>query len=155
LIERVSPTKAVIAILLFSTLGCGVIGFVDDPAALSGLSYWAAATGVPNPNGVATPYYRVGTFYSNSDVYVGGPNGLVFRMTDHDVMPSPRHADASYHFLTLDVTNYTGEETVVPVSDLFFVRRVVDVNGEVQYGRWVAQNEPLLAQNLPPMTCSS
>ena len=147
--EFISPTKAVLGLLLFSTLGCGVIGFVNDPAALSGLSYWAAATGVPHPPGVAMPYYRVGTFYMDSDVYVGGPNGLVFRITDHEINPSPRQADASYHTITVDVTNYTGEETLVPMSDLFFVRRMLDVDGALQYGRWVAQNEPLLARNLP------
>lgn len=215
------PLLLSISLLVLSGLGCGVIGFVENPAALTGSVYWAAetstpvptvtlflgtstpvyaATAVPNlitttpewttvtpiflstptpywvtttpvyitetpeapvtttpglpligfttPEPVETPYYRIGDFYMNSDVYVGGPNGLVFRITGHETQASPNNDAATYHFIAIRVTNYTSEETIVPVSDLFFIRRVQQ--GEaLLIGRWTSQNEPLIARNLP------
>lgn len=215
------PLLLSISLLVLSGLGCGVIGFIENPASLTGPSYWAAetstpvptvtvflgistpvyaATAVPNlitttpewttvtpvflstptpywvtttplfitetpkapitttpglpligfttPEPLETPYYRIGDFYMNSDVYVGGPNGLVFRITGHETQPSPRHDQAAYHFITIRVTNYTGEETIVPISDVFFIRRVQQ--GETPLaGRWTPQNEPLIARSLP------
>lgn len=211
------------SLILLSTLGCGIIGFIENPAALTGPAYWAAATGEPGPTvtiflgtttplygatavpgeitttpawttvtpvflstptpywvtttpfvitttpdgslpptttpglplidyttpePLETPYYRVGTFYMNSDVYVGGPDGLVFRVTGHETQTSPNNDAATYHFITIRVTNYTGEEAVVPVSDVFFIRRVQQ-DGVPLTGRWVPQNEPLIARSLP------
>ena len=209
------------SLFLVATLGCGVIGFIENPAALTGPAYWAAETGtavptvtvflgtstpvyadtpVPNlitttpewttvtpvflstptpywvtttpvyvtetppppvtttpglpligfttPESLQTPYYRIGTFYMNSDVYVGGPNGLVFRITGHETQASANNDAAAYHFITIRVTNYTGEEAVVPVSDVFFIRRVQQ-DEALLAGRWVPQNEPLIARSLP------
>lgn len=215
------PLVISISLLVLSGLGCGVIGFIENPAALTGPSYWAAETGTPvptvtvflgtstpvyadtpvpniitttpewttvtpmflstptpywvtttplfitetpeapvtttpglpmigytTPEPLETPYYRVGTFYMNSDVYIGGPNGLVFRITGHETQPSPNHAEATYHFITIHVINYTSVEAVVPVSDVFFIRHVQQ--GELLFaGRWVPQNEPLIARSLP------
>ena len=208
-------------LFLLTTLGCGVIGFIENPTPLTGPSYWAAETGTPaptvtvylgmstpvyadtpvpalitttpewttvtpvflstptpywvtttpvyitetpqppvtttpglpmigytTPEPLETPYYRVGTFYMNSDVYVGGPDGLVFRITGHETQPSPNNDEAVYHFITIHVTNYTGEEAIVPVSDVFFIRRV-EQDGTLLAGRWVPQNEPLIARSLP------
>src|SRR5690606_8315303 len=45
--------------------------------------------GFTTPEPTETPYYRVGTFYMNSDVYIGGPTGLVFRVTGHETQDSP------------------------------------------------------------------
>lgn len=234
-------------LLLFSSLGCGVIGFMENPAPLTGPVYWAAQTatvpptmtmflgmttpvypptpipqmltlppqwlttvpewitatatsdppwllptttppgftatplwitttpgwvtttpeyitetpvppwtttpalpqiGFTTPVPSQTPYYRVGTFYLGSDVYVGGPQRLVFRLTGHGTEPSPRQPDAAYHFLTLTVTNYSAEASVVPVSDVFFIRRVHQGGGIVA-GRWMPANEPLIAHGLP------
>jgi murein DD-endopeptidase MepM/ murein hydrolase activator NlpD len=114
---------------------------------------WTTTPGLPligftTPEPLETPYYRVGAFYMNSDVYVGGPNGLVFRVTGHEAQPSPRQSEAAYHFITIEVTNYSDSDVVVPVSDLFFIRRV-SRDGHFVTGRWVAQNEPLIAQGLP------
>ena len=95
-----------------------------------------------------TPYYRVGTFYMHSDVYIGGPDGLVFRLTAHETQPSPNDPDATYHFLSVLITNYTGEPQLVPLSDLFFIRQVW-AGDEPVNGRWVPQTEPLLARNIP------
>ena len=103
-----------------------------------------------------TPYYRVGTFYMNSDVYVGGLDGgpggcpqcLVFRVTGHETQDSLNTTSAAYHFITVHVTNYGSAETVVPASDLFFIRHV-EQGGQMVVGRWVAQNEPLIARGLP------
>lgn len=211
------------SLFLVATLGCGVIGFIENPAALTGPAYWAAATGEPGPTvtiflgtttpvyqatavpgeitttpewttvtpvflstptpywvtttpyvitttpdgslpptttpglpligyttpePLETPYYRVGTFYMNSDVYVGGPNGLVFRITGHETQPNPNNDEAIYHFITIHVTNYTSEEVVVPTSDVFFIRRV-EQGEALLAGRWVPQNEPLIAAGLP------
>lgn len=211
------------SLFLVATFGCGVIGFIENPAPLTGPAYWAAATGIPaptvtvvlgtttpvyaatavpgeitttpdwttvtplflstptlywvtttplvittTPDGsppltttpglpiigfttpapLATPYYRVGTFYMNSDVYVTGPNGLVFRLTGHEMQPSPNNDGATYHYFTLNVTNYTDAATIVPVTDVFFIRRVQQ-DETLLTGRWTPQNEPLLARNLP------
>lgn len=222
-------------LLMLASLACGVIGFVENPAGLAGLSYWAAETGTPAPTVTVflgtttpvypptpvpgsltttpewttvtatsippwatatatplfgptntpfwatttpvyitetpvppwtttpglpmigyttpvpteTPYYRVGAFYMNSDVYVAGPNGLVFRIVDHTTQPSPNDEAATYHFITIQVKNYTGQEAIVPVSDVFFIRQVEQASGEALRGRWVAQNEPLIAAGLP------
>jgi hypothetical protein len=104
--------------------------------------------GFTTPEPTETPYYRVGTFYMNSDVYVGGPSGLVFRVTGHETEPSANEAGATYHFIVVRVTNFTGAETVIPASDLFFIRHV-EQGGQVVVGRWTAQNEPLIANGLP------
>jgi hypothetical protein len=85
----------------------------------------------------------------NSDVYIGGPDGLVFRVTGHQTQPSPNDNTAIYHFLTIRVTNYTAEAVIVPVSDVFFIRQVNEQGGAVVRGRWVPQNEPILAAGLP------
>ncbi len=222
--KRVWARRLLISsLILLTTLGCGIIGFVENPAPLTGPAYWAAATGEPGPTvtiflgtttpvyeatvvpgeitttpawttvtplfpstptpywvtttpyvitttpdgslpptttpglpligyttpePLETPYYRVGTFYMNSDVYLGGPDGLVFRLTGHETQPSPNNDAATYHFITIQVTNYSGEEVVVPASDVFFVRRVQQ--GETLLtGRWVPQTEPLIARSLP------
>lgn len=129
--------------LLLSALACGVIGFVPDPAPLSGPSYWLAA---PQPG--ATPYYRIGAFYMHSDVTIGWPDSLVLRIVDHQTQSSPRESSAVYHFITVRVTNHSGAAAVVPLSDLFFIRRVWQ-DGEPLTGRWTAQNEPLIARGLP------
>lgn len=211
------------SLFLIATLGCGVIGFIENPATLSGPAYWAAETGtavptvtvflgtttpvyadtpVPNqitttpewttvtpifpstptpywvtttpvyvtetpggnspptttpglpmigfttPEPLATPYYRTGTFYMNSDVYIGGPTGLVFRITGHETQASTNSEDATYHYIVLQVTNYTDAEKIVPVADLFFIRRIQQ-EGVLLTGRWVPQNEPLIARSLP------
>ena len=81
-------------------------------------------------------------------MYVGGPNGLVFRITGHETQPSPNNEEATYHFITILVTNYTSEERIVPVSDVFFIRRV-QRDEALLAGRWVPQNEPLIARSLP------
>jgi hypothetical protein len=104
--------------------------------------------GYTTPAPRETPYYRIGTFYMNSDVHVGGPNGLVFRITGHEMQPSPNNDEAAYHFVTIHVTNYTSEEAIVPVSDVFFIRRVQQDETQLA-GRWVPQNEPLIAAGLP------
>jgi len=169
------PLLISISLFVLSGLGCGVIGFIENPATLTGPSYWAAETATPVPTvtvflGIATPvyagtpglpligfttpeplqtpYYRIGTFYMNSDVYVGGPNGLVFRITNHETQPSPHNEAAAYHFITIQVTNYTSEAAIVPVSDVFFIRRVQQSEALLT-GRWTPQNEPLIARSLP------
>ena len=219
--------------LLLASLGCGVIGFVDNPAPLHGPAYWAAVTSTPIPTvtiflgtttpvlaptdppaeltttpalttvtatpivppetvtpagftatpfwvtttpdvvtatpdgtppvtttpglpliGLTTPeppptaYYRVGSFYMHSDVYIGGPDNLVLRLTNHEVVPSPRQIGADYHYLTFQLRNNGPEAMIVPLADLLFIRRVRQ--GErLLTGRWTVQNEPLLYRNLP------
>ena len=213
--------------LFILTLGCGIAGFVQNPATLSGISYWAAETATPvptqtiflgmstpvyadtpipdsvttvpfwttvtatpivppatatprwfsatpfwvtttpayitttpqppmtttpslpmigftTPEPLETPYYRVGTFYMNSDVYVDGPNGIVFRLVNHTQRASSNSPDATYHYLTLHVTNYSDTSVVVPASDLFFIRQIDEL-----VGRWLPQNEPLIATGIP------
>ena len=189
--NHVWTRRALLGSLFFvATLGCGIIGFIENPAPLTGPAYWAAETGAPlptttivlgtttpvvatvaatitpsgpltvtttpglpqigytTPEPLETPYYRVGAFYMNSDVYVGGPNGLVFRLTGHETQASPNNNAATYHFITIRVTNYTSEDAIVPVSDVFFIRRLQQ-DGALLTGRWVPQNEPLIARSLP------
>jgi murein DD-endopeptidase MepM/ murein hydrolase activator NlpD len=171
---------------LLTTLGCNIIGLIENPAPLIGPTYWSAATGAPQPTttiwlgettpvvvtvtpvgpitvtttpalpiiGLTTPipldeaYYRVGTFYMNSDVYIGDPNSLVFRITGHETQPSPNNEAATYHFITFRVTNYSREAAIVPVSDVAFIRHV-EQDGDVLTGRWTPQNEPIIARGLP------
>ena len=114
--------------------------------------------GFTTPEPLETPYYRVGSFYMNSDVYIGGADGFVFRIVGHESQPSSNSAEATYHYITIRVTNKQTESAIMPLSDLFFVREVND-DGAVITGRWVAQNEPLIersllsyeAQQLPPL----
>ena len=226
------PLLITTGLLLLAGLGCGVIGTVDNPSSLSGVNYWAAATGtavptvtiflgtttpvyadtpIPNamtttpdwttvtatpisppatstpigftatpfwvtttpititetppppvittpslpiigystPEPLETPYYRIGTFYINSEVYLGGPNTFSFRLVDHQAQPSPRTEDATYHFFTLQVRNYSEGDITLPISDLFFIRRIQQDGGSLT-GRWVPKNEPLIAAGLPP-----
>ena len=209
-------------------LGCGFVGFVQNPTAFNGIAYWAAQTTTPiptmtqflgmstpvfadtpvpqqltlppqtvlttatpamppatttplgfiatpfwvtttpvyvtetpqppmtttpslpmigftTPEPLETPYYRVGSFYMNSDVHIGG---IILRLIDHHIQPSPHNANATYHYLTVRVTNQQTQETLVPLSDLFFVREVEQLEATLT-GRWVAQNEPLIEGNLP------
>ncbi|NLF66389.1 MAG: M23 family metallopeptidase, partial [Chloroflexi bacterium] len=105
--------------------------------------------GLTTPEPTETPYYRVGSFYMNSDVYIGGPDGLVFRVTGHETQAIPRRANAAYHFITLYVTNYGSAAVIVPVSDVLFIRHVEQGGGVKLTGRWTAQNEPLIARGLP------
>ncbi len=114
---------------------------------------WTTTPGLPligytTPVPTETPYYRVGTFFMYSDVYVGGPAGVVFRLVGHETQPSPREETATYHFITVRVTNHTPGPLVIPASDLFFIRRVIR-GEEIVTGRWVPQNEPLVARSLP------
>lgn len=104
--------------------------------------------GYTTPVPTETPYYRIGTFYMHSDVYMGDPNGVVFRLTGHETQPSPRDGKAAYHFVTVEVTNHSYDTVVIPASDLFFIRRV-EQGGNIITGRWIPQNEPLIARNLP------
>ena len=212
-------TIGLLSLLCLTFLGCGVTAFVENPASVAGLSYWAAATGTPvptetrylghstpvfadtpvpnvltevpfittitttpfappawvtttpvyitetpqppetttpslpmigftTPMPLETPYYRVGSFYMNSDVYVGGTNNLVFRIVLHSRQNSPHAADAAYHYLTVQISNLSADEQRVIASDLFFIREVHQEDGLLT-GRWTPQNEPLLARGLP------
>ena len=52
----------VAGLLLFSTLGCGLVTAVENPHALAGVAYWAAATTTAVPTetrflGTTTPVY--------------------------------------------------------------------------------------------------
>lgn len=104
--------------------------------------------GFTTPVPQQTPHYRVGRFYMHSDVYVGGANGIVLRLIDYQTQASPRQLGASFHYLTFRLTNYTGGETVIPLSDLVFIRRS-GMGAVVVTGRWQPGNEPLLARGLP------
>ena len=104
--------------------------------------------GFTTPVATETPYYRVGRFYMHSDVYIGGPDGPVLRLIAHDSSPSPRQAAAVYHFFTVRVTNHSSQPLIVPLADLFFVRQVQQAETRL-HGRWLPQNEPLIAQGLP------
>lgn len=53
---------ASLGLLFLTSLGCGVIGFVENPAALTAPIYWAAETGTAVPTvtvylGTSTPGY--------------------------------------------------------------------------------------------------
>ena len=138
------------------------VGFVATPFWVTTTPVYITETPVPpvtttpslpmigftTPEPTETPYYRVGTFYMNSDVYVGGPSDLVFRITGHETQDSPHDPGATYHFITARVTNYGSSDVVIPASDLFFIRHV-EQGSELVTGRWTAQNEPLIARGLP------
>jgi hypothetical protein len=106
--------------------------------------------GLTTPEPTERPYYRVGSFYMNSDVYIGAhcPRCLVFRITGHETQASPNDAGATYHFITVRVTNHGDAAVIVPVSDVLFIRHVEQGGGRLT-GRWTAQNEPLIARGLP------
>lgn len=103
--------------------------------------------GFTTPSPLETPYYRVGTFYMNSDVYINGPDGVVFNLTDYEFEDIP--GEATYHYFTIVVKNHTGvDNLVVPVADVVFVRHVY-ADGKRITGRWPSQNEPLSSRGLP------
>ena len=59
---RQRPFLAAISLLVLTGMGCGIIGFIENPAPLTGPSYWAAETGTPMPTvtvflGTSTPVY--------------------------------------------------------------------------------------------------
>ena len=106
--------------------------------------------GFTTPEPLETPYYRIGSFYMHQDVYVDGPNGIVFRLIDYDSEPSPNDVGASYHYFTIRVKNHTGvDDVIVPMTDVFFIRRILNNGIIIAEGRWVNQNEPLLHRGLP------
>jgi hypothetical protein len=235
LISRRTLRPAAFLLLLFSSFGCGLFAAVENPDGLTGVSYWAAATGTAVPTetrflGLTTPvyaptpipalltlppvwvtttpdwttvtplfvstptpywvtttpewqtstpvyltetpqppvtttpalpiigfttpvptetaYYRVGRFYMQSDVYLGGPNRLALRLTAYQASPSPRQAEASFHYFTFRLSNHSAAELTVPLSDLLFIRQVQQA-GQTVTGRWQPGNEPLLAADLP------
>lgn len=105
--------------------------------------------GFTTPVPADTPYYRVGTFYLNQDVYVDGPQGLVFRLTAQETFPSSHHPEReSYLLLHLTVKNHAGRETAVSIPDLFFIREVHTSAGLLR-GMWLPKDEPLLELGYP------
>ncbi len=104
--------------------------------------------GFTTPVPQTTPYYRVGRFYMHSDVHIGGPNNLTLRLIGWQNTPSPRQPEAAFYTFTFRLTNRAAAETIVPLSDVLFIRTV---QGESQRltGRWQPGNEPLLAAGLP------
>lgn len=105
--------------------------------------------GFTTPAPLPTAYYRVGTFYMQRDVTVGGPDGLVLRLVAHATQPSPDDPAATWHRLTVRLTNRGDAPLTVVPSDLFFIRHVVRDDGTVVTGRWTAANAPLIAAGLP------
>ncbi|MEZ4641756.1 MAG: M23 family metallopeptidase [Chloroflexota bacterium] len=229
------PPSFLAFLLLFCGLGCGLITAVENPASLSGVAYWAAATGTavptetrflgtttpvyastpipaevtlppqwltttpawttvtpvfvgtPTPYWVTTtpgwvtttpiyitetplspvtttpglpiigfttpvpqqtPYYRVGSFYMHSDVYIGGAQGVILRLTAWETTVNPRQSGASFYYVTFQMTNNTSSEIVIPLSDLVFIR-YSDTGTQVVSGRWQPGNEALLVAGLP------
>ena len=60
---RRRPLLASLSLLMLATLGCGIIGFIENPASLTGPSYWTAETATPVPTvtvflGTSTPGLR-------------------------------------------------------------------------------------------------
>lgn len=112
---------------------------------LPGQTYWAAEAG-----SVITPTYRVGTFYMNSDINIGGPDGVILRITDVETEPSPTNPDEEqYYYVSITVKNYTDEEIFVPISDLLFIRRVMDAESQPIRREWTSKVDPLLHRELP------
>jgi hypothetical protein len=104
--------------------------------------------GFTTPVPAATPYYRVGTFYMNQDIHIGYPNSVVIRLTDYELRPSATNPETdSYLLLYVTIKNYSGSDTFVPVSDIFFVREVR--TDAALRRRWSAKNEPLGELGLP------
>ncbi len=98
--------------------------------------------GFTTPIPPATPYYRVGTFYLNQDIYIGYPDSVVIRLTDYELLPSATSPETdNYLLLYVTIKNYSGSDTFVPVADIFFVREVQ--TDTVLRRRWSAKNEPL------------
>ncbi|MBK9055811.1 MAG: M23 family metallopeptidase [Chloroflexi bacterium] len=116
---------------------------------------WTTTPSLPlightTPVPTETPYYRVGTFYMNSDIYLGSPQGPVLRVTAYETQPSPNQPGAVYHYLTVQLKNLSQADLTLPLSDWLFVRQV-DPSAELPLmARWTTQNEPLIARQLPP-----
>ena len=64
-----------ISILLTAVILACQLTHELELSTLPGQTYWAAESG-----SVVTPTYRVGTFYMNSDINIGGPNGIILRV---------------------------------------------------------------------------
>lgn len=112
---------------------------------LPGQAYWAA-----EPGSVVTPTYRVGDFYMNSDINVGGPDGIVLRVSNVEAEPNPTNPEnEQYYYLFVTVKNYTAADIFVPVSDLFFIRRIIVAGNSDVRREWTAKVDPLLHRGLP------
>lgn len=117
----------------------------------------AVSTGTPVPTGepiygyttpvpTETPYYRVGDFYEGQKVYA---NGIAFTLTGHDSQAQPG-GEGTYHYFTWQIGNQAGGEgSVVPISQLVFVREVRQSSGVLLTGRWVNSNNALLHGGYP------
>ncbi len=104
--------------------------------------------GFTTPVPADTPYYRVGTFYLHQDVYIDGPQSLVFRVTNWSNSLNPDNPAEIYLLIDVTVKNRSGRETAVAISDLFFIREVQTAEGVIR-GVWLPKNDPLTSQGLP------
>lgn len=140
------------------------------PAGFVATSYWVTTTpqwitetpeppvtttpalpqiGYTTPVPVGTPYYRVGTFYLNQDIFIDYPNPVVIRVNSFQLLASNTNPEAeSYLLLDVTVKNYSGSPAFIPVADIFFVREVEAAEG-TRRRAWSAANEPLAYNGYP------
>lgn len=111
---------------------------------LPGQTYWAA-----DPSSVITPTYRIGTFFMNSDINIGGPDGIILRVTNVESEPNPNNPEEQYYYVFVTIKNYTAEPIFVPISDLLFIRRVIDSSANPIRREWTSAIDPLVFKDLP------
>ncbi len=138
-------------------------GFTATPYWVTTTPQWITATpetpitptpalpqiGYTTPVPVGTPYYRVGTFYLNQDIFIDYPNPVVIRVNSYQLVDSVTNPEAeSYLLLDVTVKNYSGSPAFVPVADIFFVREVDAAEG-TRRRTWSAAHEPLAYNGYP------
>jgi hypothetical protein len=93
-----------------------------------------------------TPVYHIGRFFMNSDVYMGGGYAPVVRMTAYERQDRLAAEPArTWHYVTVTIRNQTdSRDIIMPLTDVFFIRRIEADDGEIIQGEWRVVNDPLI-----------
>ncbi len=111
------------------------------------LPIYALTTPVPTE----TPIYHIGRFFMHSDVYIGDGYAPVVRMVNYERQDHPlAETPYTWHYVTLTIRNQTDSRPVImPLTDVFFIRRIAAADGSQIQGEWRVVNDPLLARAWP------
>jgi hypothetical protein len=104
--------------------------------------------GFTTPVPTETPYYRVETFYGSQLVHI---DNITLELTGWTQAADPDHEAMAVYSFTFRVGNYIGDGQLFPLSQLLFIRRVVQADGHTLLGRWTANPEHTGHIELEPM----
>lgn len=96
--------------------------------------------GYTTPVPTETPYYRIETFYRNQLVQVGG---IEISLTNQGMGQANPEDGTAVYWAEFTLTNHLQDAILVPLSQLTFIRQVVDNDGNTRTGRWTPRTEPV------------